>query len=933
MLRMDLLRRGISALGLVVFATLGSRVATAQDLVNIAVLGTASQSTTGFGGDASRGNDGNTNGAFGGASVSHTATGDLEPTWQVDLGEERSDLLRIKLWNRSDCCSNRLTDFRVTVLDAAAVEVFTGDFFSDNTTFVDPVAGFEIDLPVDTDGQVVRVRRLGPDSGAALFLSLAEVEVFVDRSTLPTSILESPQAASAAQGSCHRFTVVLFNPENSASITYQWQKDGDDIPGATDDNLLVSDLTDDDAGSYSVVVNADGNELVSDPAVLTVTLPNLARGGTATQINTDFGGTPERAIDGNTSGIFGNGSMTHTANTPGSFWEVALAGVSTIDEIVLWNRTECCQHRLSNFRLSILDADRVEVFGGDHFTDMSFPATPDYAVAVGGVDGLIVRIERLGPDTDGNNFVSLAEVQVFGIGPPVEPPKSLARRCGTLTSQSSLLGGFVSGLAVDGLLGNFTHTLGTDAAASWQVELTDELEIGAIVLHNRTSCCGSRLRDIVVTVLDAAGDVVYESPLLNPENELGAFPNGPPNLRVDLQFGGAGIVSGKFVQVSRIADPDLSGTAGQGNADEGNVLSLGEVEICPPVECPDEGDTHCVDPLLVEGPADGGPGAWTVTASAVDDSGDDVLYSLEADNGAGGVILLGPQGDAVFALALGLGTWTIRVTVDDSSSCPDAAADNTCSTDVVVACEPDNLAPSGVATQSSEGFGGAASRAIDCNTDGVYPNGSISHTADLDEAPWWELDLLGDFAIDRIVLWNRTDCCSERLSNMRVSLLGAERRTVWFEDIFTAGGFVDPSLVLEGVRGLTGAVVRVEALGPGTGGGAPFVSLAEVEVYEGEPIDLGVGPFVRGNIDGQGAVELTDAVFVFNFLFLGGARPPCFAAGDTNLEGQVTLTSGVYLLTFLFLGGPPPAAPFPGCASSDVASDVTLGCDTAVDCP
>ena len=42
------------------------------------------------------------------------------------------------------------------------------------------------------------------------------------------------------------------------------------------------------------------------------------------------------------------------------------------------------------------------------------------------------------------------------------------------------------------------------------------------------SCCGSRLRDITIEVLDGAGAVVWTSALLNPNNVLG----GPADLKV-----------------------------------------------------------------------------------------------------------------------------------------------------------------------------------------------------------------------------------------------------------------------------------------------------------------------------------------------------------------------------------------------------------------
>src|SRR5262245_37611142 len=85
---------------------------------------------------------------------------------------------------------------------------------------------------------------------------------------------------------------------------------------------------------------------------------NVAPSGTATQSSTYLGAGPEasRAIDGNTNGDWGGGSLTHTDNgDPAPWWQVDLGLVLTLDRIVLWNRTDCCAFRLSNFRLSVLD--------------------------------------------------------------------------------------------------------------------------------------------------------------------------------------------------------------------------------------------------------------------------------------------------------------------------------------------------------------------------------------------------------------------------------------------------------------------------------------------------------------------------------------------------------------------------------------------------
>ena len=67
-----------------------------------------------------------------------------------------------------------------------------------------------------------------------------------------------------------------------------------------------------------------------------------------------------------------------------------------------------------------------------------------------------------------------------------------------------------------------------------------------------------------------------------------------------------------------------------------------------------------------------------------------------------------------------------------------------------------NIAPSGKASQSSTDFGGPAARGNDGNTDGDYNKNSVTHTAQQKD-PWWEVDLGTAKAIDRIVVFNRTD--------------------------------------------------------------------------------------------------------------------------------------------------------------------------------
>jgi len=89
-----------------------------------------------------------------------------------------------------------------------------------------------------------------------------------------------------------------------------------------------------------------------------------------------------------------------------------------------------------------------------------------------------------------------------------------------------------------------------------------------------------------------------------------------------------------------------------------------------------------------------------------------------------------------------------------------------------------NIAKGKKAKQSTTGYGGTASRAVDGNTNGVYGAGSITHTNQQND-PWWEVDLGKSTVINKLAIWNRTDCCTERLENFTIEVLDDKRAAVW----------------------------------------------------------------------------------------------------------------------------------------------------------
>jgi hypothetical protein len=85
--------------------------------VNLALQGVATQSSTCYGGEASRAIDGNTDGNWRAGSMQHTCSG--TNWWKVDLGADKQHTITsVSIYNRSDCCNNRLTDADVQVLDS-----------------------------------------------------------------------------------------------------------------------------------------------------------------------------------------------------------------------------------------------------------------------------------------------------------------------------------------------------------------------------------------------------------------------------------------------------------------------------------------------------------------------------------------------------------------------------------------------------------------------------------------------------------------------------------------------------------------------------------------------------------------------------------------------------------------------------------------------
>lgn len=129
--------------------------------------------------------------------------------------------------------------------------------------------------------------------------------------------------------------------------------------------------------------------------------------------------------------------------------------------------------------------------------------------------------------------------------------------------------------------------------------------------------------------------------------------------------------------------------------------------------------------------------------------------------------------------------------------------------------------------------------AVDGNTNGDLSRGSVFHTLP-EKSPWFEVDLGSPQSLALVRVWNRTDCCQERLNDFWIFVsdtpLGrggtadslARNPKTWSKHVISGDG----RSVLIQTNGAKGRYLRLQADAPG--GGTRMLHFAELEAY-GEP--------------------------------------------------------------------------------------------------
>jgi hypothetical protein len=229
---------------------------------------------------------------------------------------------------------------------------------------------------------------------------------------LPSDGNALPLVASFENGNLEQPHAVAWTPTNVLTGGLLTVRSGDSLrltafPGASPDSgaIAITGL------KQAITTTADA------PVVHTFERGNWAlasNGATATQSSSYNGLAANLALDGNTSGNpYTNCAFTNSAAN--SWWQVDLGQNREVSRVTLFNRNDnvSLRVRLSNFRISVLDASNNEViaqnfFEGSGNVDEAFswdlPQT---------VTGRKVKVQLLGYNNMGDGYLTLAEVQVF----------------------------------------------------------------------------------------------------------------------------------------------------------------------------------------------------------------------------------------------------------------------------------------------------------------------------------------------------------------------------------------------------------------------------------------------------------------------------------------------------------------------------------------
>ncbi|MEM6802910.1 MAG: PQQ-dependent sugar dehydrogenase, partial [Bacteroidota bacterium] len=435
---------------------------------NVSLRKTATQSSTynsnSYNFDANNALDGNTTGDDAANTITHT-NNELHAWWEVDLGAVYS-LSGINLWNRVDCCSDRLSNFYVisSPLPFSSQNLNATLAQSGVTsTLFSGTAGVETFVDINADARYIRVQLVGTG-----ILTIAEAEVmgcapqgegltanYFNDIDLTTPAFEridpevnfswgtgAPMSTMGNDNYSIRWSGFVEAP-TSGSYTFTTNTD-DGVRLWVNGKLLIdfwiNQAPTDRIGSidllagekapivmeyYEATGAASAQLSWQGPGIVKAVIPssnlspapraeceafsNLAVGKSVQQSSLFGSFVPENAIDGNLN------TYNHTQDEANAWWEIDLGSVQYIDHINLYNRAGCCQDRLSDYHVLLSD----EAFNSQDLTASLNQAgvgdfhDPAYTNGLRRIPvSRTARYVRV--QLSGSNFLHLGDIEIMG---------------------------------------------------------------------------------------------------------------------------------------------------------------------------------------------------------------------------------------------------------------------------------------------------------------------------------------------------------------------------------------------------------------------------------------------------------------------------------------------------------------------------------------
>jgi hypothetical protein len=76
------------------------------------------------------------------------------------------------------------------------------------------------------------------------------------------------------------------------------------------------------------------------------------------------------------------------------------------------------------------------------------------------------------------------------------------------------------------------------------------------------------------------------------------------------------------------------------------------------------------------------------------------------------------------------------------------------------------------------------------------------------------------------------------------------------------------------------------------------------------PITINIDPaYIVGDANADGNINVSDAVHIINYVFVGGQEPQPFESGDSNCDGSVNVSDAVMIINYVFVEGNTPGDP------------------------